>query len=78
MPAFYIDLLKTWAEAHDVKSTPLDKHIREALFGTRRASPKQLEVLELKLYLKKIANFSHMTIFLETFVLPRHLPTSEV
>ena len=31
MPAFYIDTLKTWAEVHDVKSAPLDKHdIKEA------------------------------------------------
>ena len=23
MPAFYIDILKTWVEIHDIKSTPL-------------------------------------------------------
>ena len=37
MPAFYIDILKTWAEVHDVKSAPLDKHdIREAIIWNNK------------------------------------------
>ena len=33
-----------------------------------------LEFLESKIYKKKMANFSHMTIFLENLGLPHHLP----
>ena len=37
MPAFYIDILKTWAEIHDVKSTSLDKHdVREAIIWNNK------------------------------------------
>ena len=37
IPAFYIDILKTWAEVHDVKSAPLDKHdIREAIIWNNK------------------------------------------
>ncbi|KAL9972503.1 hypothetical protein ACROYT_G018819 [Oculina patagonica] len=37
MPPFYIDILKTWAEVHDVKSAPLDKHdIKEAIIWNNK------------------------------------------
>ena len=37
MAAFYIDILKTWAEIHYVRSTTLSKHdIREAIIWNNK------------------------------------------
>ena len=42
MPALYIDILKTWAEIHDVKSTPLGKHdVREAIIWNNKSITAQ-------------------------------------
>ena len=88
MPAFYIDILKTWAEIHDVKSTSLDKHdVREAIIWNNKnitiggksvywENWHAAGILRIKDLLEENGKF--LSYDLENLSLPRLLPTSWV